>query len=218
MKTIALACLFLASSLYAQTVDYQKAAIAEFPDLAVEGSEFNKAFVVRLTTARSTNDPALRQPDWPLVLARQVARNLPATSSKRLDPASTALEIHKGVHGSEVSNALVQDSGGLTKFQKLFVADVATHSFSLKGVMVELSAFRKPDIAQTSDSTYSVKFYDDGKFLTATIPVELVSYVSSSKKLYVSVSEPDETFPKITIHGNTATFDGLSKVPRITWK
>ena len=47
-----------------------------FPALAVPNSVFNKKFVELYNNARQTNPESLAQPDWPMQLAAQTAREL----------------------------------------------------------------------------------------------------------------------------------------------
>ena len=53
----------------------QQAAIRKYPALAVRDSPMNTAFVARYTLWKQRDDPRLRQPNWPEVVADDCAAN-----------------------------------------------------------------------------------------------------------------------------------------------
>lgn len=57
--------------------DAQAAALAKYPALGVAGSAFNKAFLEKHAKLRQDNSPLLGNPDWPMKVAEEVARELP---------------------------------------------------------------------------------------------------------------------------------------------
>ena len=60
------------------TEEWQRKAVAEFPDLAVEGSALHQKFL-ELYQARAKTDPVFfRRPDWPYRLAKECAPASPA--------------------------------------------------------------------------------------------------------------------------------------------
>ncbi|MCX8511976.1 MAG: hypothetical protein ORN83_09460, partial [Chthoniobacteraceae bacterium] len=52
----------------------EQAAMKQFPDLAVAGSAFNQAFVERVRAARQTRPELFKDPNWPLILAAETAK------------------------------------------------------------------------------------------------------------------------------------------------
>ena len=72
---ISLCLTFLSSTSHGQQalVDAVIEAERTYPELAIEGSPFHKAFLEEVAAARSANDPVLRSPQWPLEIAKRVA-------------------------------------------------------------------------------------------------------------------------------------------------
>lgn len=62
----------------------QQQAIQAFPELGVEGSRFNRAYLQAYEAAKAKNDPILRSAEWPLMLAKRVAVELPPIGEIRL--------------------------------------------------------------------------------------------------------------------------------------
>ena len=62
---------------FASEKDAQAAALAKYPALGVAGSAFNKAFLEKHAKLRQDNSPLLGNPDWPMKVAEEVARELP---------------------------------------------------------------------------------------------------------------------------------------------
>ena len=75
-------CVFLCTS-YGQTTeaDFQSQAVLSYPDLVVKGSAFNQAFVQLYQRPKAEGDPELQQPNWPLLLANEVAASLGVKSA-----------------------------------------------------------------------------------------------------------------------------------------
>lgn len=57
-------------------ISAQERAVQLYPDLAVKGSPFNRAFLERLEKTRTTNPGVLTWVDWPVFLARQTGDSL----------------------------------------------------------------------------------------------------------------------------------------------
>lgn len=76
----------------AASAQYQQAAVQQFPELAIEGSPFHKAFIQAFASARAANDPVLNSPEWPLILAQRVAASMPNPQTAGREGRSTALD------------------------------------------------------------------------------------------------------------------------------
>ena len=79
MKSLLLSVLLIlsVSPAFAQdAASYQAAAMKLYPQLKVAGSPMNLAYVAAVQAARKNNDPVLRRPSWPLVIAEKVAAKL----------------------------------------------------------------------------------------------------------------------------------------------
>ena len=63
---------------YATVQDAQAAAIARYSDLAKAGSPFNQRFLEKHAAYKAKNDPILNSPDWPMVIATEVAGEVAA--------------------------------------------------------------------------------------------------------------------------------------------
>ncbi len=64
---------------------WQRRAVSLFPELGVAGSEFNRRFLTRYRELNQTSPQFLKEPSWPVLLARRVADELNAPP-----PAATA--------------------------------------------------------------------------------------------------------------------------------
>lgn len=64
-------------------VFFEKQALKEFPDLGVEGSDFNKAFLKGVGLLRQYNPKFFASNEWPLTLARAVAEDLKVASERK---------------------------------------------------------------------------------------------------------------------------------------
>ncbi len=53
-----------------------------YPDLAVKGSAFNQAFVQLYARRKAEDDPELQKPNWPVLLANEVAGSLGVTPAE----------------------------------------------------------------------------------------------------------------------------------------
>jgi len=62
-----------------------------YPALTVANSPFNKRFVELYNNARQTNPQLLTQPDWPMLLAAQTARELTSRVPTAAGPPPTEL-------------------------------------------------------------------------------------------------------------------------------
>ncbi len=56
--------------------DWQQQAVRKYPDLGVEGSDINKLFVQKYRKLRSMETEYFAEPDWPIRLADECAREL----------------------------------------------------------------------------------------------------------------------------------------------
>ena len=61
---------------FATTADAQQEAIRLYPSLGVAGSDFNRAFLARHKQYQQEQPDLLRDPNWPITLAREVASTL----------------------------------------------------------------------------------------------------------------------------------------------
>jgi hypothetical protein len=61
---------------YGSSQEAQAAAIKQYPDLGKAGSAFNLRFLEKHRVLKERNDPVLKTPGWPVVLAREVAGEL----------------------------------------------------------------------------------------------------------------------------------------------
>ena len=61
---------------FATTAEAQQEAIRLFPTLGVAGSDFNRAFLARHKQYQQEQPDFLRDPNWPVTLAREVASTL----------------------------------------------------------------------------------------------------------------------------------------------
>jgi len=67
----------------------RKAAVQKYPDLAVQGSTFNRRFLELYQLTVERNPDALALDDWPLVLARETAYSLvPRVASSTPQPTA----------------------------------------------------------------------------------------------------------------------------------
>jgi hypothetical protein len=58
--------------------EWQAKAVAKYPSLGVRGSELNKRFLIAYAERRKADPAFFANPKWPILLADQCARNLPA--------------------------------------------------------------------------------------------------------------------------------------------
>jgi hypothetical protein len=74
MKTILI--LILTATLAAAdtpALDSQREAVAKFPELGVEGSEFHRIFMAHVKAIRKANPSFFDDPRWPMLIAEDVA-------------------------------------------------------------------------------------------------------------------------------------------------
>jgi hypothetical protein len=94
VKIVTLLALLLASLLsiaaFAQTTDkdWQAKAVQKYPDLGVQGSDFNQRFVAEYNKRRQTTPSFFTNPQWPLLLADELAAPLTTPPAKLTTPAS----------------------------------------------------------------------------------------------------------------------------------
>ena len=102
---VVFALLLLGSGAIAQDqTSFQAEAVREYPALGQAGSDFNRRFIAQYQALKAANDPLLAQPDWPLVLAKQIAAqssSTPPQSAQSTQPTTPAPAI-----GNAIANAL----------------------------------------------------------------------------------------------------------------
>jgi outer membrane protein assembly factor BamB len=54
----------------------EQAVLKQYPDLGVPGSPFNHAFISKVEEARQIHPELLKNPNWPVIIAREVAATL----------------------------------------------------------------------------------------------------------------------------------------------
>lgn len=185
--------------------DSQAQALAKYPALGTVGTPLNKLFNNRVREAREQKAPILNDPRWPLLIADTAAADLNIK-------AVTALAGNTGALGA--------DGGRLQRFLKLSAAEVVAKSFSLEGAMIEVTGFHDMDIREISRGTSEVRIWpaSGSGSLLAELPNAAAETARRSKTLYISVTEASSSGPaKIHIHGNKATYAGLSTLPTVTW-
>ena len=69
---------------FTNEAEAQREAVRLFPALAVAGSEFNRAFLTRHQQFQQYHPVFLRDPNWPVLLAREVDSSLTVASSREL--------------------------------------------------------------------------------------------------------------------------------------
>lgn len=74
---LCMSCVTFTSHAQQALVDAVLEAEKAYPELAVEGSPFHKAFVAEVAAARASDDPMLRSSKWPLEIANRVAASKP---------------------------------------------------------------------------------------------------------------------------------------------
>ena len=70
----ALACVAIGHSNAQSVAEWQKRAIAEYPDLARQGSTLHQAFMLLYEAAKDQKPELLAKPDWPMRLAASAAQ------------------------------------------------------------------------------------------------------------------------------------------------
>jgi hypothetical protein len=90
--------LVAASAGWAQTAnDYMADAKTRYPQLAVAGSPMSQAFAAAVKKAQDAGDPVMKGVDWPVVIAQEVAAQMPAaTAAPAPTPPATAEELVTG--------------------------------------------------------------------------------------------------------------------------
>lgn len=168
-----------------------------YPALLEAGSKFNTRFVEKVQEAKKNGDPMLSRDDWPMTIAAAVGKEL------HIVPVTPVFA----------------SGGGLAKFQKMTVAEVAGNSFSLEGALIELSGIDRVETSETERGVYEVTIWStDSTYLTSKVSGDVVETVKTSRRLFVSVSKPRASGAGITIHGNFTTYEALSTVPKVVWK
>jgi len=81
--TIVFAILVQAAAAGADDKAWQQKAIAKYPSLGVQGSEFNKKFVEAYNQRRKSNPNFFTNQQWPLLLADELATSQAPTASPR---------------------------------------------------------------------------------------------------------------------------------------
>jgi hypothetical protein len=79
---------------------WQKKAVADYPELGVSGSSLNATFVRKVEAIKRTNPGFFRDPKWPYLVAEEISKtpiipgldqlNLPAATARPTAPAQTA--------------------------------------------------------------------------------------------------------------------------------
>lgn len=82
-----LACGQEVSPVPVATASAQAEAVKKYPALGVAGSDFNREFLSRMQIARTERPGFFDNPLWPVALADEVARALPAAASQVPSPA-----------------------------------------------------------------------------------------------------------------------------------
>ena len=61
-----------AASFHKKEEDAQRAAVKQYPELAVAGSDFNRRFLAKVAKYRAERPSELKSPGWPMVIAAEV--------------------------------------------------------------------------------------------------------------------------------------------------
>jgi hypothetical protein len=69
--------------------DWQKKAVADYPDLGVQGSELNTKFVQRVRFLRSSNAAFFEDPRWPYIVAEEVSKKSVIPGLETVTPANS---------------------------------------------------------------------------------------------------------------------------------
>lgn len=88
----ALLLLMLCAEAFAQTSDkeWQAKTVQKYPELGIQGSDFNKQFVAEYNRRRNTIPAFFANPKWPLILADELAAKPPLRQSSET-PSPSAL-------------------------------------------------------------------------------------------------------------------------------
>jgi hypothetical protein len=100
-----LLCAVLVHAAFGENVGkaWQQKAIAKYPSLGVEGSDFNKKFVAAYNERKKSNPSFFLNPQWPLTLADDIAGAKGAPTSSL--PAKTTDQAQNTSNGAKDPNA-----------------------------------------------------------------------------------------------------------------
>lgn len=96
----------------AQTTDkeWQTRAVQKYPDLGIQGSDFNKRFVAEHNKRRQTTPAFFADPRWPLLLADELATAAPTPPPK---PATLPQRLSAKWHALSYPTRLAATVGGV---------------------------------------------------------------------------------------------------------
>jgi hypothetical protein len=110
-------------------------------------------------------------------------------------------------------------TGGLKKFAKLTVAQVAASPFTLEGVLIELTGIREVEPQEVEKGVYqlTIRSMDYSARLEATASFDVAAIAEKSGTLFVTIIEADKFRTKVKLLGNVGRIEGFSEIPTVSW-